>query len=246
MPGYVMHLAEAGQILEKVRERTEVSREWEQQFLTGTLLPDTRLRDEKRFSHFWNPGQLELLALAPDLSIFLNKYRQRLGEPVILGYLAHLHLDARYVSDYWPTVIAFYGAQGEPEVRKDKITDVEMNHLHKKVPVNNFFSPEYYYGEYTKLNGYFIDKYHLAVPEWEWIEGFCMDEVRLEDMERVCRELSCLLRLYHAGDEKDIQIFDLDCLETFMTGVADEFVRLYGEVLEASAAAGISRGHDGI
>lgn len=31
-----------------------------------------------------------------------------------------------------------------------------------------------------------------------------------------------------------------------MTGVADEFVRLYGEVLEASAAAGISRGHDGI
>ena len=108
--------------------------------------------------------------------------------------------------------------------------------------MNNFFSPEYYYGEYTKLNGYFIDKYHLAVPEWEWIEGFCMDEVRLEDMERVCRELSCLLRLYHAGDEKDIQIFDLDCLETFMTGVADEFVRLYGEILEASAAAGISRG----
>lgn len=239
MPGYVMHLAEAGQILDTLRERMKVSHDWEQRFLTGTLLPDTRLKDEKRFSHFWNPEQLELLALAPDLSIFLDKYQWRLKDPVILGYLAHLHLDARYVRDYWPTVIAFYGAQGEPEVRKDKITDVEMNHLHRRVPVRSFFSPEYYYGEYTKLNGYFIDKYHLTVPEWEQIRGFSMDEVRLGDMDRVCRELACLLDMYHAGDEKDIQIFDLDCLEIFMADVSNEFFRLYGDELAASAASAI-------
>ncbi len=243
MPGYVMHLAEAGQILEKVRERTEISRSWEQQFLTGTLLPDTRLKDEKRFSHFWNPEQLEQLALAPDLSLFLNKYRQRLSEPVILGYLAHLHLDACYVRDYWPTVIAFYGAQGEPEVRKDMITDVEMLHLHRKVPVNKFFSPEYYYGEYTKLNGYFIDKYHLAVPEWEQIRVFDMDEVRLRDMGRICRDLAYLLDMYHAGDEKDIQIFELDHLEAFMTAAADDFVSMYGDELAASAIEKIPSGH---
>lgn len=235
MPGYVMHLAEAGQILDRLRQHITVSYDWEQQFFTGTLLPDTRLKDEKRFSHFWNSEQLELLALAPDLSLFLKKYRERLKEPVVLGYLAHLHLDNCYVRNYWPTVIAFCGEQGEPEVQKDMITDVEMKHLHKKVPVKKFFSPEYYYGEYTKLNGYFIDKYHLAVPEWERISGFSMDEVKLQDMGRVCRELAGLLDISHVGDEKDIQIFDLECLEEFLTAAADEFVRLFCDGLTVSA-----------
>lgn len=237
MPGYVMHLTEAELIMDSIRKRMPVPFEWKQQFLTGTLLPDTRLKDEKRYSHFWDPDHLELLALAPDLSMFLKKYGDRLMDPVILGYLAHLHLDACYVLNYWPTVIDFYGSEGEPEVQKQKITSVEIHHLHRQVPVRQFFSTEYYYGEYTKLNGYFIDKYHLSVPDWRQVRNFDMDEVRLEGMAFVCQELSCLIREYHTGDEGRIQIFDLDHLEEFIAGTAETFAEQYEDCLIASAQA---------
>lgn len=169
MPGYVIHLAEAELILDKMRKLRQTDDAFEQAFLTGTLLPDTRLKGEKRFSHFWDPDKLECLALGPDLARFTNKYGQRLNEPVMLGYLAHLHLDARYVTEYWPTVMAFYGCTGEPEYRKAHIAEVEIKRLQKCVPVSQFFSIDYYYGDYTKLNGYFIHKYHLRVPKWQSI-----------------------------------------------------------------------------
>ena len=100
MPGYVIHLAEAELILDKMRKLRQTDDAFEQAFLTGTLLPDTRLKGEKRFSHFWDPDKLECLALGPDLARFTDKYGQRLNEPVMLGYLAHLHLDARYADSH--------------------------------------------------------------------------------------------------------------------------------------------------
>lgn len=123
---------------------------------------------------------------------FTDKYGQRLNEPVMLGYLAHLHLDARYVTEYWPTVMAFYGCTGEPEYRKAHIAEVEIKRLQKCVPVSQFFSVDYYYGDYTKLNGYFIHKYHLRVPKWQSIPMSPPEEVNLQDMQMICRELDHL------------------------------------------------------
>ena len=76
MPGYVIHLAEAELILDKMRKLRQTDDAFEQAFLTGTLLPDTRLKGEKRFSHFWDPDKLECLALGPDLARFTDKYGQ--------------------------------------------------------------------------------------------------------------------------------------------------------------------------
>ena len=85
MPGYVIHLAEAALILDKMRKLRQIDDAFEQAFLTGTLLPDTRLKGEKCFSHFWDPDKLECLALGPELARFTDKYGQRLNEPVMLG-----------------------------------------------------------------------------------------------------------------------------------------------------------------
>jgi hypothetical protein len=106
------------------------------------------------------------------------------------------------------------------------------------VPVDRFFSPEYYYGEYTKMNGYFIDKYALAIPNWEALTDNPVDEVSLQDMRRISRELGCLLKACHAGDEGHIQIFDLNMLETFMAETAHHFARLYGRYAEHTESAG--------
>lgn len=227
MPGYVIHLAEAELILDNIRNKQQIDDAFEQAFLTGTLLPDTRLKGEKRFSHFWDPEQLDRLALGPDLNRFTDKYEHRLNEPVMLGYLAHLHLDTRYVQEYWPTVMAFYGCKGQIEYRKAYIAEVEVKRLKKRVPVNQFFSTDYYYGDYTKLNGYFVQKYHLRVPEWENIPMLPPDEVHLQDMQMIIRELEHLTGQCHVGDEEEIKVFDLASLEKFMALSAEDFCDKY-------------------
>lgn len=61
MPGYVIHLAEAELILDKMRKLRQTDDAFEQAFLTGTLLPDTRLKGEKQFFHIsWDPDKLDV------------------------------------------------------------------------------------------------------------------------------------------------------------------------------------------
>ena len=97
MPGYIMHLAE-GKIIQKLLAGTGLLAEGAADlFEAGLLLPDTKRKKEKYTSHFWNDADMDKLAIAPDLGLFLAKYGSRLAEPVLLGYYAHLHLDWRFV-----------------------------------------------------------------------------------------------------------------------------------------------------
>ncbi len=229
MPGYVMHLAEAELIINALRKEKDLTWEWEQAFTVGTLLPDTKIRQDKRYSHFWNPDLLDHLALGPDLGRFLEKYGDQLDNPVMLGYLAHLHLDTCYVDTFWPTVFEFYGSDGQPAVLRDDIKEVYIRYSDQRVPIGDFFSVNYYYGEYTKLNGYYIDTYNLSIPAWDQIpdyrEDFHMDEVSYDDIGWVCRELGHLLSCYHKGDEGRLQVFTLDQLENFIHKTTEAFLK---------------------
>lgn len=227
MPGYVMHLAEADMILEMLREKRPVSAQWEEHFLTGNLLPDTRLRKEKRFSHFWNPKDAGLLAQAPDLDLFLGKYHPDLDHPVLLGYLMHLDLDARYVHNFWPRCMAFYDSEGKPEAMADKIAQVEIRKNGRRTSLEEFFSPDGYYGDYSQMNGFFVRKYHIHTPEWKDICDFHMDEVDLADMETIERNMKWLFDHCGPEDGPELKVFDLQELDSFIRESAGEFAGQY-------------------
>ena len=72
MPGYIMHMAEANLILKEIGSGK--NDDWKRRFIAGNLLPDTKKKERKVTSHFWNPDTLEDMAIAPDLSRFLDKY----------------------------------------------------------------------------------------------------------------------------------------------------------------------------
>ena len=52
MPGFIIHLAEATMIIDYMKKKPDTK--WCYEFLMGSLLPDTRLGDEKKFSHFFH------------------------------------------------------------------------------------------------------------------------------------------------------------------------------------------------
>ncbi len=126
MPGYIMHLVEAEQVLRKLERQTGIQAEesWRSRYLLGALLPDTSTKEEKQQSHFWTPETLQKLARAPHLPLFLEKYKTSLSDPVVFGYLVHLHLDSCYVNGYWPSVFSLQNDAGEPEEGYEQVTRI--------------------------------------------------------------------------------------------------------------------------
>ena len=214
-------------ILDILRSKQELPEQWAAHFMTGNLLPDTRLLKEKRISHFWNPENAGLLAQAPDLELFLGKYRPDMDDPLLLGYLMHLDLDARYVHNFWPRCMAFYNSEGQPETVSERVAEVEILKTGQRVPLKEFFSPGFYYGDYSRMNGYFVRKYHIHPPEWQDILDFHMDEVNLDDMEKICRDLNWLISHCGPDDEPELKVFDLQQFDSFIRRSAEEFARQY-------------------
>ncbi len=231
MPGYVMHLAEERMILDQLKAQMTVSDEWEQRFRTGTLLPDTKLRDEKPLSHFWKPEEAHLLARSPDLDAFMEKYGDRLDDPLVFGYLAHLHLDGLYLQNFWPAFIRFDDARGNPETVREKVTDVLILKNGRHVPVNDFFSPRWYYGEYGKLNYYFVKRYGISLPDWQHAGPCTIDEVNMEDLSMILSYVGAHLDNCRPGGEQRLQIFDLEAMNDFIRTSADTFINKYGKLL---------------
>ena len=57
------------------KEKLEAAKndDWKRRFIAGNLLPDTKKKERKVTSHFWNPDTLEDMAIAPDLSRFFRQ-----------------------------------------------------------------------------------------------------------------------------------------------------------------------------
>ena len=221
MPGFMIHLAEAEMIMDYMD--TKPTSEWAGQFLLGNLLPDTKLGEQKSDSHFWNPEYAGQLARAPELSRFLNKYGHRLEEPAVLGYYAHLYLDRAYVKTYWPKIFVFEDQEGCPKVRKDQIVQVELKGRGKVIPYDQFFSGAYYYGDYTRSNSWFINRYHIRKPEYMELKNLNMSEVCCEDLHKVLDEIEYLCRLKGTNEENNMEVFDPADLENFVLKTAESF-----------------------
>lgn len=221
MPGFIIHLTEAAMIMDYMKMKPDS--DWKQEFLLGNLLPDTRLGAEKAISHFWSPEGGENIARAPKLSCFLEKYGHRLDEPVILGYYAHLYLDERYVDGYWPKILVFEDERGRPEPRREFIHQVRLKQNGRLIPFQEFFSSEYYYGDYTRSNHWLVERYHIRAPKYRPLENVNMDEVDASKLYEVLEELQCICHKGRAGDEKKLKVFDLTELEAFVQGTASAF-----------------------
>ena len=221
MPGFILHLAQATMLMEYMCEKPSAG--WTYEFLMGSLLPDTRLGIEKKFSHFWDEACMENIARAPKLERFLEKYGHRLGEPVILGYYAHLYLDERYVNAYWPTILEFQDMNGQAEPRKDYIHRVWLKQKGVYIPFEEFFTAENYYGDYTRSNHWLVERYQLKIPEYSLIEYVDIDEVCAENLKQVIEELEHICKNGHKGDELAMAVFDLNSLDDFVQRTAKEF-----------------------
>lgn len=225
MPGYIMHLAE-GRLLEPhlVQRGLLKGERALSLFQNGLLLPDTKRKKEKQISHFWNENDLDKLAIAPDLELFYKKYQQRLHEPALLGYWAHLHLDNCFVKVFWPDNFCFLDEAGNEQELWDRIRQVKLKKTGQIVPVNDFYSKDWYYGDYSRMNSRFIREYSITIPA---VEDGCADaieEVSAQDLYIVKKELTELCA--HREKNEPLRVFSPEGLDVFLKETAEKFLKL--------------------
>lgn len=180
MPGYVMHLAVAEQLIDTchITDIKKCNR-----IRIGSIVPDIKKGSEKKKSHFWTDEEFIRFARKPDLQMFMDKYGNRIWEPYIFGYYAHLYMDYRFMVEYWPLHYKFYDENMQPIDVYDKVKWVQYIDGDELIPRQDFFSEQYYYGDYNRMNRYMIQHYEIQTPQYQSgiIEDGGVEEV--EDME---------------------------------------------------------------
>ena len=230
MPGYIIHLTEAKLIVDILEGKGFLMDDaWKNEFYLGALLPDTKKKQEKISSHFWNEEDLGNVAIAPDMDKFMAHYAGQLNTPLMLGYWAHLHLDRLYVKKFWPDIFVFQNEAGE---EKKTWHDVKYVHVLKRntlIPVKDFFSGAFYYGDYSKSNHYLMDKYAPVIPYFDEAmtsQMLCpVKEVYPANLSLVLQELEEILRQPYETHFQT-KVFDMEDLERFMQETASIMAEL--------------------
>lgn len=243
MPGFVMHLSEAKIVGKKWKKIFEEDKnldqdfdyiEWERKFLYGSLLPDSVQfpggKDPKAKSHLWTYSRAEHVFMVPDLYGFIDRYKEALKDPVhhpvLIGYLAHLHLDYAYFRNFLPSMVTLEDKDGNHTNKRAEIRQVYIRKNGKRIPLPHLFSNAYLYGDYMRLNPMMIDLYDVKAPEYD--PQILIDEPIPEVAEGNMDQLLLEMEKYLSRSKfntRELQIFREgvtipflnDCAEAFFT-----------------------------
>ena len=244
MPGYIIHLVEAEMILKRLRQhvpdihdasdRERYDSNWSKSFLYGNLMPDAVGKQEKERSHFWKKSDEGNVIRVPDLQAFMKTYREQLKTPgqfpFVCGYFTHLYLDHDFFQEYFKSCASFLDARGQETRSFQEVEQVLVKKQRKKVDAATFFSDEYLYGDYTKLNRILIEKYQIKIPDYkkDCKELFQKENNILAIKEEAFEKLFVQMRAFIAdssngsGNAAELRVLSQDTLELFLEKIAAE------------------------
>lgn len=221
MPGYILHLTAAEIFLQSL-EKKGIQPAWTKReksdFRAGNLMPDTV--KEKSGSHFRSRETSGDIVQYPILPEFLKKYGKLLEDKSCLGYCFHLYVDYRFFSEFFGTIVRFYDREGREEKRKERICTAEILKNKNNVMPQEFFSEEFYYGDYTRMNTWLADRYGLSFEFSRIPENPGITEVEYADLDRICEELKAYMKVPPEA-VSELKVFDLKNLTEFIEQISD-------------------------
>lgn len=221
MPGFILHITAAQMLFKKIYNASDIIAP--DAFQVGNLIADSV--SDKTQSHFRHPNRHEKLMVYPDLDLFLNKYKHLLSDDSCLGYYYHLFIDRVYAKDYIPQIVNFYTENGlEASDRKD-ITHALIKRTGELVPIKTFFSDKYYYGDFTKLNTYLIDRFNLSTDLVYDVVNPGIEEVDYANIVNIQEQLQRYLDV-PADAVNGLKVFDIEDLLEFLDKAAMGFAEM--------------------
>ena len=236
MPGFLMHLIEGEMIINKMNAgitsavscRSAIKAAPEQ-FLLGCILPD--ITDNKEKTHFRPTWQKNMITKYPDLTHIRSLYPDSAAlSPADLGILTHLHLDTHYVTDFWPNYFNITDANENTcfDTRNPLYVHI-LSQPEKSIPLADFFSDQYFYGEYDRINSRLLQDFHPYIPSQDSYHPKLIHiaECRPEDPSQITRDLQTYIfkdASYTPGTPTaHAEIFPYDAVVNFLEHMADIF-----------------------
>lgn len=164
MPGFLMHLVEGEMILNNLKKQINISKTFTEEFMLGCILPD--VTSDKERTHFRPLYQKYQITKYPDMTAVYALYGNQELSPIDLGILAHLQLDASYVTDFWQHFFVFEDESGAPSIDTRHPLFVRLlKGQEARIPLADFFSDKWFYGEYDRINPVLNRQFHPFVPD---------------------------------------------------------------------------------
>lgn len=222
MPGYILHMTAARMYLDRLPADDPLGADPKQQndFFAGTLLPDS-VREKSR-SHFRDPAYRDRMIEWPHPDRFRQKYCRLMKNASCRGYWFHLYIDRRFFRDYIPGAAEFLDKSGRVTDIREQTASVLVKKSGEQVPLSRYLSEEYYYGDYTRLNTWLAEKYHLP-DQLETPENPGIEEVDYRDLGKILRELHGYRGVPEEAAEH-LKVFDREDLLRFLESAAEEAV----------------------
>lgn len=227
MPGYIIHLAMAEEVLKEINHTSD---KFGYMYRIGSIVPDTEKTGHKQRSHFWTDDMLAHFVRKPDLDMFLSKYGGRMDEPYVLGYYSHLLLDYNFVSSYWREHYEFYDDNGIICDDYYKVKWVRNLDTGEQVARDTFFSDKYYYGDYDRMNSYLVDVYGISEMDVDTdiIDYGGVEEVQNEKCKDRLRDMITFLNETYSGVKHEervlaplLRAFNMEELKKLISNTAD-------------------------
>ncbi len=244
MPGYMMHLCEGTYIEDIILNSdkgdvdTVISRalvsvfnspDSTNEFLLGTVLPDAV--SDKSLTHFRPSWQDDLITKYPDMHFLTEQYTPEHLTAADLGILAHLYMDSIYVEEFWPRYFQFEDSSGKPTCVSDDIDHVKMTAISRQsegtiIPIRDFFSNRYFYGDYNITNPLFQTDFAPVIPDIVPV-SLTISECSAFSPEMLNRDLSLFISAEPPIRKAATNVFPYDDLKKFIVRCADRFLYLY-------------------
>ena len=215
MPGFILHLTAAKILLNKYNLPVD-----ENAFYIGNLLPDTV--EDKSKSHFRSEKYFDRMIQSPQLQLFLDKYGSLLNDSSVLGYYYHLYIDRKFFTEFCPRNFKYLNVELQDEGEQKKVVWAHVYKTDEIVPVGRFLSEDYYYGDFTRMNTWLKEKYHLPFELDSKVKNPGIEEVIYPDIEKILRQLKSY-EAVRADEAENLKVFHLEEVIAFLENAAAEW-----------------------
>lgn len=190
MASSVIHMC----VAKKINEQLKYD---ENMLLLGSIAPDIskHLGETKVKSHFFTDGE------NIDIERFLNKYKDKIKNPFIMGYFIHLYTDLLWEKYFVSEIIE---KNSIILLNGDKVENTEETY-HKLI-----------YNDYTNLNVILLDEYNLDLSLFYnevTIPNITMDEIPIDKLSVIVDQTGIIIK---NTKENKAYTFKLDNIKPFI------------------------------
>lgn len=200
-------------------------------FLTACVAPDIAIPENltKSKAHFRDKS--DKLYSAPDINIFLDKYKERINEDFVLGVFCHLYADNVFSTIYMPYIAKPLDENYNFYNKKDA-TFVKMTKQNKILKTEDFLKENMIYEDYTKSNNTLLETFNIPKNINFSETDPNIFEIDAHKLKFIQNEVSKYLKYIDINE--DTTLLDLNEYAKFIKIYSKEFSKLYTELIKGN------------